>query len=135
MPNRLRPLNVVDFTGGINLRPEAFQLQPNELPDMLNMEVDPRGGINTRKSWKCSSETPITTDTWNPHNAYTHRTADNLLYNYVVNGDTLWGQQNNVWTNLGSECTATPHHADFAAWGEDAYVVRGWQGGAPLTVR
>ena len=53
MPNRLKPLNLFDFTGGINLRPETFQLLENELPELLNMEVDPRGGLNVRKGWEC----------------------------------------------------------------------------------
>ena len=52
MPNRLKALNQFDFTGGINLRPETFQLLENELPELFNMEVDPRGGLNVRKGWE-----------------------------------------------------------------------------------
>ena len=33
-----------DFTGGLNLRADQFQLSKNESPDMLNVEIDPRGG-------------------------------------------------------------------------------------------
>jgi len=37
-----------DFSGGLNLRSDQFNLAPNESPDMLNVDVDPRGGIKMR---------------------------------------------------------------------------------------
>jgi hypothetical protein len=37
-----------DFTGGLNFRADQFQLAPNESPSMLNVEIDPRGGISSR---------------------------------------------------------------------------------------
>jgi hypothetical protein len=37
-----------DFTGGLNLRADQFQLGENESPSMLNVEVDPRGGVTSR---------------------------------------------------------------------------------------
>lgn len=59
MANRLQPLNLVDFTGGINLRADAFQLGENESPSMLNVEVDPRGGFHTRRGWESVNAIPI----------------------------------------------------------------------------
>ncbi len=38
-----------DFTGGLNLRADQFQLQPNESPEIVNMDVDPRGGVRSRQ--------------------------------------------------------------------------------------
>ena len=37
-----------DFSGGLNLRSDQFNLGPNESPNMLNVDVDPRGGIKMR---------------------------------------------------------------------------------------
>jgi|GEM_PF-2526280 hypothetical protein len=37
-----------DFSGGLNLRSDQFNLAPNESPEMLNVDVDPRGGIKMR---------------------------------------------------------------------------------------
>ena len=37
-----------DFTGGLNLRADQFQLADNESPRMLNVEIDPRGGVFAR---------------------------------------------------------------------------------------
>lgn len=44
----VRVLRTDDFTGGLNLRADPFQLAPNESPDMLNVDVDPRGGFSSR---------------------------------------------------------------------------------------
>ena len=52
MVNRLEPLNLMDFTGGLNLRRNQFQLAENESPDLLNVDIDPRGGFYTRKGWQ-----------------------------------------------------------------------------------
>jgi hypothetical protein len=40
-----------DFTGGINFRADQFQLAPNESPSIINMEIDPRGGVFTRAGY------------------------------------------------------------------------------------
>jgi len=37
-----------DFTGGLNLRADQFNIGANESPAMLNVEVDPRGGVRRR---------------------------------------------------------------------------------------
>jgi hypothetical protein len=44
----LQLLRTDDFTGGLNLRANAFQLAPNESPDLLNVDIDPRGGFTSR---------------------------------------------------------------------------------------
>ena len=36
------------FTGGLNLRADQFNLGDNESPDLLNVDVDPRGGVTRR---------------------------------------------------------------------------------------
>lgn len=44
----LQLLRTDDFTGGLNLRANAFQLGKNESPDLLNVDIDPRGGFASR---------------------------------------------------------------------------------------
>lgn len=39
---------LADFTGGLNLRADAFQLARNESPELMNVDVDPRGGFRLR---------------------------------------------------------------------------------------
>ena len=48
-----------DFTGGLNLRADAFSLQRSESPDLLNVEIDPRGGIAIRRGADRYSTTSI----------------------------------------------------------------------------
>ena len=131
MPNRLRPLNMLDFTGGVNLRPETFQLQENELPELLNMEVDPRGGINTRKSWKVAHTTPVTGGTWNPRNAFNQLTAAGNVLTLVANEPSagnvqVFGRVNNA--DFASLAPAAPSttivKADFATWNDEVFVAR-----------
>lgn len=38
-----------DFTGGLNLRADQFQLAPNESPEMVDVDIDPRGGLKVRR--------------------------------------------------------------------------------------
>jgi len=136
MPNRLKPLNYFDFTGGVNLRPETFQLQENELPMLFNLEVDPRGGLNTRSSWSAVSPDPIVpaAKLWDPRNAYLHTLSDGtdviLVANrdsrdngaliYAKTGAAAWAQ-----VSGGIVANAVPHCADFASWGDEAWIVRG----------
>ena len=48
-----------DFTGGLNLRSDQFQLADNESPKMLNVEVDPRGGVFSRGGMHRINSTPV----------------------------------------------------------------------------
>lgn len=50
MPTPIQILDVTDFTGGLNFRADVFQLRGSESPDMLNVDLDPRGGFAQRDS-------------------------------------------------------------------------------------
>ena len=63
-----------DFTGGLNFRADQFQLAPNESPGMLNVEVDPRGGVFSRAGYQIKNPSPIAfTGTWNPKGLYNYK--------------------------------------------------------------
>lgn len=57
MATQIQLLNFADTTGGLNLRADPFQLAPNESPDLLNVDVDPRGGVRLRKGIKTFADT------------------------------------------------------------------------------
>ena len=42
------PIRYADFSGGLNLRDSSDQLAPNESPDMMNVILDQRGGLEKR---------------------------------------------------------------------------------------
>lgn len=49
-----------DFSGGLNLRADGFQLADNESPDILNMDVDNRGGFELRRGLEPLNATALT---------------------------------------------------------------------------
>jgi hypothetical protein len=122
MVNRLKPLNLFDFTGGVNLRPESFQLQENELPEMLNLEVDPRGGINTRRGWKTNAVNSVVTAEGVAYLTPTTGTVSTpdpgplpaeCVLVYKVRGPTSEGTDHTLasqWTAGGSNCSWYAKH-------------------------
>ena len=77
----LELLRVDDFTGGLNLRADQFQLAPNESPRMLNVEIDPRGGVFSRGGMRRITSQPIV--------------GGNIL---TEGNDTLQAENNDLFT-------------------------------------
>ena len=132
MPNRLEPLNLMDFTGGLNLRKNQFQLGENESPDLLNVDIDPRGGFYTRRGWQRWNDDDIidienTPEVWHPRNAFVHTLANAEQVVYVTNNHLMYSATDDaVFSNLaGIVAHAEPHCADFTAWGDHIYIVCG----------
>ena len=132
MNTRLQPLSVSDFSGGLNLdRPRGttddYSVVGNESPEMLNMEIDPRGGIYTRLGWqRWNAADPVSPASWNPKGAYIHPLSDGTFIVYVANGSTVWAATGAAtFSNLSITCSASPHLADFASWGDYVYIACG----------
>jgi len=76
------------FSGGLNLRADQFNLAPNESPDLLNVIVDPRGGIKQRDGVDRWNLTPLSADVkgmWAYHlttGTTTLSTANAVVVNY-----------------------------------------------------
>ena len=127
MANRLEPVNLVDFTGGLSLRRNQFQLAPNESPEMNNIDLDPLGGIYTRKGWDRWSEDVVPADTaWDPRRAWLSQLADGTDIVYIAANNTIFTSDNdNTFTDLHLTADALPHMADFAPYGDDTYIALG----------
>jgi hypothetical protein len=132
MPNRLEPINLVDFTGGLNLRRNQFQLAPNESPEMINIAIDPLGGIYTRWGWERWNGPDIVPEgsPWDPRRAWVHTLADGTTLVYIAANNTVfWSQapggSGNVFTDLAIAVHAAPHMADWATFGDDLYIAGG----------
>lgn len=87
-----------DFTGGLNLRSDQFQLADNESPEMLNVEVDPRGGVFSRGGMLRINSEDVA-GTWNPQKLYAFNSAygnklllanDNKLFQYSSPNFTIY---------------------------------------------
>lgn len=134
MANRLEPLDLVSFVGGLNLRRNQFQLADNESPDMLNIDVDPRGGFYTRQGWQRWNISDIVTvtspTTWQPRNGFVHDVSTvGLQYVLVANhdGEIYSAADDGLFTNLSTlpSGVGSPHIADFASWGDALYIALG----------
>jgi len=128
MPNRLTPLNLIDFTGGLNLRTTQFQLAGNESPELNNISIDPLGGIYTRKGWQRWNVDDIAVDAedWDPRRAYMVQLSDGTDLAYIADNGTIWmTTAGATFTDSLVPCGAQTHLADFATYGDSTYIACG----------
>jgi len=119
-----------DFTGGLNLRADQFQLARNESPDMLNVEIDPRGGLFARGGMREINNTAIT-GTWAPHKLYAFPGATPHLM--LSNGTKVLKSTGGNFTALqyssGNDVTASASHGScMVTWGRTLYMTTGTSG-------
>ena len=130
MANRLEPVELRDFTGGLDLNVNQFQLAPNASPEMENIEMSRYGGIYTRKGWTRWNEEDIVDPdlvTWDPRRAILMQLSDGTDLIYLANDHDLYSLTftGDYETLPGVVCDATPHMADFAVFGDDVYIACG----------
>lgn len=123
--SQVQDYNMLDFTGGLNLREDAFELKPGESPEMVNVDLDRDGGFVSRKGWTKTNAAAVAG--WDPRSLFVHELADGTDNVYLAN-DTLHYSTNDgvTWSEHAAySLVADPHEADFAPWGDTAYMVRG----------
>lgn len=128
MAKSLQLVRQDDFTGGLNLRADQFQLGKNESPAMLNVDADPRGGIFSRAGFRFINSTVALSSNWRPRNLFSFYGTDPKVllstgYGSATNGTVLHSAGGN-FTNLSIGVTNT-EGADFAAWGKTVYIAKG----------
>jgi len=117
-----------DFTGGLNLRSDQFQLKDNESPEMLNVEIDPRGGIFSRGAMQRLNPDNISGTTWVPRKLYPFYGDTNHLMLANNNRVYYMSTANNfavLNTASGVINITNEHGACFAAWGSTLYIGAG----------
>ena len=83
MPRQEFKLEVLEaFTGGLNLRSDQFNLNDNESPDLLNVVVDPRGGIRQRDGVDRRNTTALSADVEGIWALHTDGGTSQLMVNY-----------------------------------------------------
>jgi len=130
MANRLQPLNLSDFTGGLNLRSDPFQIAENESPDMLNVEVDPSGGVRSRRGWTRWNTTAITGGTWDPRAMHVWEQSSGVHRVLLANDGDVYAATAGTFAVLSNGvgnlvADAAPHGAAFAEWGDTIYIACG----------
>lgn len=123
----LRVFRQDDFTGGLNLRADQFQLAPNESPKMLNVEIDPRGGVFSRGAMRRINSSSIAAH-WVPEVMFPFYGSNHyLMLSTGYNG----GTNGNIYHSIGGNFTALnidvseEHGASFAPWGDTLYMATG----------
>ena len=82
MPREFQLEVLEDFTGGLNFRSDQFNLGENESPDLLNVIVDPRGGIRMRDGVDRRNTTALSADVKGIWGFYTDGGTTHLMVNY-----------------------------------------------------
>lgn len=128
-----------DFTGGLNLRTDQFQLADNESPEMLNVEVDPRGGVFSRGGMARYNSVDVG-GVWSPQKLTPFYGVNTVLMLANNNRVMRYVSGSNTFTNLeyssGNPIVSDGvHGACFAAWGSTLYMATGTGGSAVATYK
>ncbi len=126
----LNIVEVSDFTGGLNYRADQFQLSNFESPDMLNVEIDPRGGVFSRGGQHQLNTTAVS-GTWSPEKLYPFYGDTSTVM--LTNANKIWRSTGGNFTTLQSSAgvditSVSAHGACFAQWGKTLYMVCGSAG-------
>lgn len=128
-PRRTQLLTLRDFTGGLNLVADTFRLRENESPDVLNVDLDRRGGFQVRRG-----VAPFSTSTLsgNPDALWRYRTSG-TSYTLAQIGTSVVQGTGTTWTSVGTYgsstqdvCPVTFNNLNYWSRG-NADVVR-WNG-------
>lgn len=119
-----------DFTGGLNLRADQFQLQRNESPDMMNVEIDPRGGLFSRGAFREINNTAVP-GTWAPKRlTWFKGSTEYLMLTTETTVYTSTGTNFSV-LNFGAGTpivSASTNGSSLAQWGKTMYITTGQAG-------
>ena len=124
---QLQELALRDFTGGLNLRSNQFNLALNESPSMTYIDIDPRGGFKTRLGWIRWNQNELVDDpaNWNPRNSFTHPLSNGSYQIYIANNNTIHASgPDGIFSDLQIACGGNndPDLADFDDWGDSVYI-------------
>ena len=115
-----RAFAIEDFTGGLNLRADVFNLSKNESPDLLNVDIDPRGGVFQRRGlqrWGTGNVAGILPQNWGG--------SVNLFFwesgtpQVLLSGnDTIYYSDDGTFTDTTISTTSSTFGAGFAGWSD-----------------
>lgn len=115
--SRLSLLRTDDFTGGLNLRADPFQLGRTESPDLLNVDIDPRGGLTVRGGMtklNASAIGSIADGSFAPKALYAW---DNTTPRLLLSANSaVYDATTTAFTAIAGITTTAPFGASFTAW-------------------
>ena len=135
-PRRTQLYTLRDFTGGLNLVSDTFRLAENESPDLLNVDIDRRGGFQVRRGVApfSASTTGGAPDTiWSYNDSGT-------VYTMFQVGTTIKAGTGSAWSNVGSSLGSATQEVCAVTFNNVNYWVRGnadvakWDGSTASTL-
>jgi len=126
--SQIKVLRTDSFVGGLNLRADPFQLGLDESPDMLNVDIDPRGGFGMRGGvtrLNPSAVGALGAGTFTPKKLWVWERPSSQLF--VAANSKVYYASSTTFTDTTIATTAA-HGASFAAWSgisERVYVAGG----------
>lgn len=118
---RVRIQNIQDFTGGLNLNSDTFRVQENESPDLMNVDVDRRGGFQVRRGVAPFGTVSLGADTpslW----SYKH---NGTQYVFAQSGLSIKYSSGGAWTTLAGSLGSTTVPVRNTVFNNNLYMVRG----------
>ena len=113
---RLETVSLQDFTGGLNYRADAYQLADNESPDLLNVDIDPRGGFSQRngvRDYNATAIGSIASGAFDPHRLFAWDGNGRQLF-VAANNKVFW-TETDVFADMGVSSDAVDG-TEFGAW-------------------
>jgi hypothetical protein len=95
-PRRTQLYTLRDFTGGLNLVADTFRLADNESPDLLNVDLDRRGGFQVRRGVVPFSNTSLSAA---PNTIWTYNDTG-TVYTMVQVGTAVRYGTGGVWNSV-----------------------------------
>lgn len=125
MRKQIQIASLVDFTGGLNLRADAFKLAPNEVPDCMNVDVDPRGGFKQRRAVAQFNGTALAAT---PSLLAQFSTSGGVKQIVAAATTTLQYSTGGNFTSLGVVQTSTARPTRVAVMNDRCYFQNGTDG-------
>jgi hypothetical protein len=126
----LRAIRVDDFTGGLNLDSNSFQVAKNQSGDLLNVDLNPKGGVSSRWGFARKHTSAIgglAAGAFIPSKLFTWSAAGNK-YLLLAANDAIYHSTGGNFTSLSAP-TDNDFGASFTNWDREddslLYIARG----------
>jgi hypothetical protein len=126
----LRAIRVDDFTGGLNLDSNSFQVAKNQSGDLLNVDLNPKGGVSSRWGFARKHTSAIgglAAGAFIPSKLFAWSAAGNK-YLLLAANDAIYHSTGGDFTSL-SASTDNDFGASFTNWNREddslLYIARG----------
>ena len=138
MPRTVQLLSASNFSPGLRLDVDAFQLGEGESPDLLNVDLDPRGGVAMRRAVTAinSSSAPLTSPI---HSMFEFAKTDGTEQVLVGAGKYTYYTTGSSFTSIGTTWTVADRQRSVA-FRDALYIQNGtdaprkWTGSAVSTL-